>query len=271
MKRRHRGSPTSDDIRIRELIVGHRKALKSAAAFTCICCRQDKASSDAEGVHVYKTDDPVLQRAMQTPEGPRVGTYVICIACVNSLPDDVIYEKVTATFAEAGFFGRIKAISSNTEGRRQPEVPDIRNPEIQSIQQDLTQLKRNILEERRSTDRCIVEERELARWELERLRAEVTAQVSYAERANTVLIAALVRLQDENERLREEIYRRDSRRLNMAQPHRTSSGSRKNPKVSLSVKYEAVGHDKAAYERLLELLRELAQSKGSSQIEQKCK
>ena len=57
-------------------------------------------------------------------------------------------------------------------------------------------------------------------------------------------------------------YRRDIRRLNMAQLHYTRSGSRRNPKVSLSVAHEAVGHDKAVYERLLEYFRGLARTNG---------
>jgi hypothetical protein len=47
-------------------------------------------------------------------------------------------------------------------------------------------------------------------------------------------------------------------------------GGRKNPKVSVNVTYGAFGHDRAAYERLLEVLRELARSKQSFQ-EQKNK
>ncbi len=61
------------------------------------------------------------------------------------------------------------------------------------------------------------------------------------------------------------LYRRGIRRLNMARPHHTRPSSRGKPKVSISVIYEAVGHDKAAYERLLECLRELARSKESFQ------
>jgi hypothetical protein len=56
----------------------------------------------------------------------------------------------------------------------------------------------------------------------------------------------------------------------MDQPPNTSDllkrvGGRKIPKVSINVAYKAVGHDKAAYERLLEHLRKFSRSKGSSQ------
>jgi hypothetical protein len=72
-----------------------------------MCCQKEKPAGEAAGAHVYKTDDPVLQRAMETTKGRRVGTYVICVACANSLPDDAIQEKVTANFVKAGLFGKI--------------------------------------------------------------------------------------------------------------------------------------------------------------------
>ena len=58
----------------------------------------------------------------------------------------------------------------------------------------------------------------------------------------------------------------------MAQPHHAKAGSRKNPEVSISVKYEVAGeHDPAALEGLLEFFRELARSKESSKIDQENK
>jgi hypothetical protein len=106
-----------------------------------MCCRKDKPSGEAEGAYAYKTDDPVLQMAMQTPKGPRVGTYVICSACADSLPGDVIYEMVTAEFAKAGLFGRNMAATSSNSDSGRTEVTESRSSELRILQENLARLQ----------------------------------------------------------------------------------------------------------------------------------
>lgn len=90
------------------------------------------------------------------------------------------------------------------EAGRAPEIPDIKKPDIQMLLQDNAQLRRDHYEEVRRGDRRVAEERERARWEGDRIRADFQTRLSQAERENDALITALGRLREENDRLREE-------------------------------------------------------------------
>ncbi len=85
------------------------------------------------------------------------------------------------------------------------EIPDIKKPDIQLLMQDNAQARRELFEERRHTQRRVEEERERGRYEVEKVRNELTEKVKRAERENDALITALGRLRQENDTLREEI------------------------------------------------------------------
>ena len=110
-------------------------------AFVCMCCQKTKPSGQAAGAFVYKTDDPKLLRAMQTAGGPRVGTYVLCRACVRLYSNDVLHEKITAKFAQAGLFGPTMAVASRVEHGRLPEELELGkpgNPHVAGTLRDLS-------------------------------------------------------------------------------------------------------------------------------------
>lgn len=86
----------------------------------------------------------------------------------------------------------------------QMEVPSIRVPDVQFMVQDLAQSRRDLFEERRNSSNRLAEERERSRWEAERLRSEMNAQIKGLERENEALIRAVGRIQGENDHLREE-------------------------------------------------------------------
>ncbi len=86
-----------------------------------------------------------------------------------------------------------------------PEIPDIKKPDIQLLMQDNAQARRELFEERRHTQKRVEEERERARYDVDRVRTDLTAKLKSAERENDALITALGRLREENDQLREEI------------------------------------------------------------------
>ena len=85
------------------------------------------------------------------------------------------------------------------------EIPDIKKPDFQLLMQDNAQARRELFEERRHTQRRVEEERERSRYEVDKLRSELTDRLKKAERENDALITALGRLRQENDDLREEI------------------------------------------------------------------
>jgi excisionase family DNA binding protein len=128
--------PDTSHNAVRGLLQGHREFLKRAKAFVCMCCQRTKATHEASGAFVYKTDDPKLLRVMNSARGPRVGTYILCTACVESYPDHVIQEKATACFFKAGLFG---------------PASDLRNPDLQGLLQDLSPLRSSLDMEKKPT------------------------------------------------------------------------------------------------------------------------
>jgi excisionase family DNA binding protein len=98
-----------------------------------MCCQETKPSGEAAGAFVYKTNDPKLLRAMQTAGGPRVGTYVLCSACVGLYPNDVLHKKITAKFAQAGLFGPTMAGTSRVEHRKLPGALELRQPDSEVL------------------------------------------------------------------------------------------------------------------------------------------
>lgn len=97
-----------------------------------------------------------------------------------------------------------------------PEIPEIKRPDVQLMLQDLAQARRDLYEERRHGEKRVFEERERSRWELERVRTELTTKMSDIDRQNDALIRSLGRLQADNDRLREEVA---SLRLTRANGH----------------------------------------------------
>lgn len=91
---------------VQQQLDGRREVLRTAPYFTCASCDKPKERKEAAGAHVYKTDDAMLQRAMRLPDGRmRVGTYVLCLECADSVPEKTIYERVTKNMAKEGLFG----------------------------------------------------------------------------------------------------------------------------------------------------------------------
>ena len=92
---------------VKERLDGQREWLKTASFFECACCNGMKPKNEAAGAHHYKTDDPMLQKAMidRASGMPKVATYVLCLECVDSKPDAEIYKNVTKTVAKQGLFG----------------------------------------------------------------------------------------------------------------------------------------------------------------------
>jgi|FLYN01.1.fsa_nt_gi hypothetical protein len=99
----------SHDEYVRQRLESHREILRQAPAFACASCGQLKSPKEAAGVHLYETRHPALKQAMIDPESgkPRVGTYAICLECLDSFPEDVIHQNVTKYMAQAGLFGKI--------------------------------------------------------------------------------------------------------------------------------------------------------------------
>ncbi len=98
---------------IRERLDGHRELLRNTNGFFCASCGKPKTANEAAGVHHYKTDDPALRKAMIDPKSgrPRIGTYAICLECIDSFPEETIHQNVTMSMAKDGLFG-------GTEGTR---------------------------------------------------------------------------------------------------------------------------------------------------------
>lgn len=83
-----------------------REVLRTASHFQCACCDMPKPKNEAAGAHLYQTDDEMLLKAMTLPDGRmKVGTYVLCLECVDSMPDDKIERNVTKNMAKEGLFG----------------------------------------------------------------------------------------------------------------------------------------------------------------------
>lgn len=83
-----------------------KETLKTTMAFTCACCQVQKPKGEAAGAHLYKPSSSSLQKAMIDPKTkmPKVATYVLCLECLDSYPEDVIHTKVTAYLGSQGLF-----------------------------------------------------------------------------------------------------------------------------------------------------------------------
>lgn len=90
----------------KQQLEGRREVLRQAPYFQCACCDAHKPKEEAAGAHVYKTNDAMLNKAMKLPDGRmRIGTYVLCLECVDSMSDDKIQQNVTRNMAKEGLFG----------------------------------------------------------------------------------------------------------------------------------------------------------------------
>lgn len=85
----------------------HRETLRATSFFCCASCQKTKPAGEAAGVHAFRTENPQLLKAMIDRETGRmrIGTYAICLECMDSLPDDVIYQNATRSMAKQGLFG----------------------------------------------------------------------------------------------------------------------------------------------------------------------
>lgn len=84
------------------------------------------------------------------------------------------------------------------------EIPSFRFPDVQLLVQDLAQSRRDLFEERKNSTNKIVEERDRSRYEIERIRGELSGEIKTLNSENAALCRALGRLQMEGDRLREE-------------------------------------------------------------------
>lgn len=90
----------------KKMLEGLRETLRTTAAFECMCCHRTRPKGEAAGAHLYQTSDPVLRKAMIDKDGKeRIGTYTLCLECVDSLSDEAIHQAVTKNFGKAGLFG----------------------------------------------------------------------------------------------------------------------------------------------------------------------
>lgn len=80
-----------------------RVMLREAPGFTCACCGQSKSKGEASGTFLYKAKEDVLRKTMEDRRA--VGPYVLCLECVDSLPDYAIHQRVTRYLAGKGLFG----------------------------------------------------------------------------------------------------------------------------------------------------------------------
>lgn len=90
---------------VKDRVESFREILRTSMAFGCACCGEQKPRGEAAGIKVYKTSNRDLQKAMMTPEGPRIGTYVTCLECQDQYPEKIIHQKVTKYLATQGLFG----------------------------------------------------------------------------------------------------------------------------------------------------------------------
>jgi len=85
-----------------------------------------------------------------------------------------------------------------------PEIPDLKKMDLQMLMQDNAAARREASEARREIQKRVDEERDRARYEINRVRADLDDKLKKAERENDALIDALGRLRQENSALREE-------------------------------------------------------------------
>lgn len=84
------------------------------------------------------------------------------------------------------------------------EVPNFRAPDVQVLVQDLAQSRRDLFDERKNSANRLAEERERSRWEIERVRTELSNEIKSLGAENQALVRAIGRLQADADRLREE-------------------------------------------------------------------
>jgi|ERR1044072_3694217 len=85
---------------------GFKEVLRQSVAFTCACCQQQKQKGEAAGAHLFRTEDPAIWKAMEVKPGQhRVGTYALCLECVDKYDDSTIQKKVMAYLGTQGLFG----------------------------------------------------------------------------------------------------------------------------------------------------------------------
>jgi len=90
--------------------------------------------------------------------------------------------------------------------QKPPEpAPEFRKLDLQMLLQDLATAQRTLFEERRHAERRISEERERGRWEAGRVRVELEEKIREQDRQAAVLVRSLGRLQEQNDRLREDL------------------------------------------------------------------
>ncbi len=90
---------------------GFREVLRQSVVFSCACCQLQKPKGEAAGAHLFKPEDPALWKAMEVKPGQhRVGTYALCLECVDKYPNEAIQAKVIAYLGTQGLFGNKAAI-----------------------------------------------------------------------------------------------------------------------------------------------------------------
>jgi len=85
-----------------------------------------------------------------------------------------------------------------------PEIPDLKKLDLQMLMQDNAAARREVYEARRETQKRVDEERDRARYEIDRVRADAAARQKRSDLENDALIVALGRLREENDALRQE-------------------------------------------------------------------
>lgn len=84
------------------------------------------------------------------------------------------------------------------------EIPDLKKIDVQLLIQDFAQARRDIYEERRSSEKRVSEERARSKWDMDRMRDDYQAKIKDFELGNKALINLLSRMQNEIDGLRQE-------------------------------------------------------------------
>lgn len=90
------------------------------------------------------------------------------------------------------------------------EIPDLKKIDVQLLIQDFAQARRDIYEERRSSEKRVSEERARSKWDMDRMRDDYQAKIKDLELGNKALIGLLSRMQHDLDQIREEKFKKAS-------------------------------------------------------------
>jgi hypothetical protein len=87
-----------------------REVLRNAPFFSCACCQKQKPKGEAAGVHLYEPNSELRKHMLDGKGTLKVATYVLCLECLDSVPEQIINTKVTAYLGKQGLFGAVPGV-----------------------------------------------------------------------------------------------------------------------------------------------------------------